>query len=111
MGLGTVAAFAQSARRDAACRRALRYTAVLLFSMVGGLIPGTLFSLAVRLAPGERTVSTTVGLDAAMVVLRPVRRAAAGRLGRAPRRRLAMDLGRHGACSLLGLVLAGQIGR
>ena len=39
----------------------LRYAAVLAFSMVGGLIPGTLFSLAVRLAPGERTVSTTVG--------------------------------------------------
>lgn len=39
----------------------LRYTAVLVFSSVGGLIPGTLFSLAVRLAPGERTISTTVG--------------------------------------------------
>jgi MFS transporter, CP family, cyanate transporter len=34
---------------------------VLLFSAVGGLIPGTLFSLAVRLAPSDRTVSTTVG--------------------------------------------------
>jgi MFS family permease len=32
-----------------------------MFSMTGGLIPGTLFSLAVRLAPDERTVSTTVG--------------------------------------------------
>lgn len=40
---------------------ALRYAGVLLFSAVGGLIPGTLFSLAVRLAPNERTVSTTVG--------------------------------------------------
>jgi CP family cyanate transporter-like MFS transporter len=40
---------------------ALRYTGVLVFSMVGGLVPGTLFSLAVRLAPNERTVSTTVG--------------------------------------------------
>ncbi|HEY1230829.1 MAG TPA: MFS transporter, partial [Ramlibacter sp.] len=38
-----------------------RYGAVLLFSAVGGMIPGTLFSLAVRLAPGEHTVSTTVG--------------------------------------------------
>jgi MFS family permease len=35
--------------------------AILLFSMVGGVIPGTLYSLAVRLAPSERTVSTTVG--------------------------------------------------
>ena len=39
----------------------LRYVAVLAFSAVGGVIPGTLFSLAVRLAPGEDTVSTTVG--------------------------------------------------
>ena len=44
-----------------AAAAALRYGAVLLFSMVGGMIPGTLFSLAVRLAPGEGTVSTTVG--------------------------------------------------
>jgi MFS transporter, CP family, cyanate transporter len=40
---------------------ALRYAGVLLFSAVGGLVPGTLFSLAVRLAPGEHAVSTTVG--------------------------------------------------
>jgi MFS transporter, CP family, cyanate transporter len=39
----------------------VRYVAVLLFSAVGGLIPGTLFSLAVHVAPNERTVSTTVG--------------------------------------------------
>jgi MFS transporter, CP family, cyanate transporter len=32
-----------------------------MFSAVGGLIPGTLFSLAVTLAPDERTISTTVG--------------------------------------------------
>ncbi|MCC7325532.1 MAG: MFS transporter [Burkholderiales bacterium] len=40
---------------------ALRYGAVLLLSAFGGLIPGALFSLAVQLAPGVRTVSTTVG--------------------------------------------------
>jgi predicted MFS family arabinose efflux permease len=39
---------------------ALQYAAVLAFSMVGGLIPATLFSLAIRLAPGPDTVSTTV---------------------------------------------------
>jgi MFS family permease len=39
----------------------LRYVGVLLFSSCGGLVPGTLFSLAVRLAPHERNVSTTVG--------------------------------------------------
>ena len=39
----------------------LRYAACLAFSALGGLVPGTLFSLAVRVAPNERTVSTTVG--------------------------------------------------
>ena len=39
----------------------LQYLAVLLFSALGGLVPGTLFGLAVRLAPGADTVSTTVG--------------------------------------------------
>lgn len=39
----------------------LRYAGVLLFSSVGGLIPGTLFSLAVRLAPAPNLVASTVG--------------------------------------------------
>lgn len=39
----------------------LQYGAVLLFSSLGGLIPGTLFGMAVRLAPDSSTVSTTVG--------------------------------------------------
>lgn len=38
-----------------------QYLAVLVFSGVGGLIPGTLFGLAVKLAPDNETVSTTVG--------------------------------------------------
>jgi MFS transporter, CP family, cyanate transporter len=46
---------------DARLAGGLRYLAVLMFSLVGGLIPGTLFSMAVRLAPSERTISTTVG--------------------------------------------------
>lgn len=39
----------------------LRYAAVLLFSAAGGMVPGTLFSLVVRLAPNAQTVSTTMG--------------------------------------------------
>ena len=39
----------------------VQYVAVLVFSMVGGLIPGTLFALSVRLAPDNHTVATTVG--------------------------------------------------
>ncbi len=39
----------------------LRYIAVLLFSSISGVIPGVLFSLAVRLAPDSSVVSTSVG--------------------------------------------------
>jgi len=39
----------------------LRIAAVLMFSAVSGVIPGALFTLAVRLAPSEHTVSTTIG--------------------------------------------------
>ena len=39
----------------------VRYLAVVIFSAVGGLIPATLFALAVHVAPNEHTVSTTVG--------------------------------------------------
>lgn len=39
----------------------LRYVAVLVFSAVSGVIPGVLFSLAVRLAPDTSLVSTAVG--------------------------------------------------
>ena len=55
MAMGAVVAF------GAQGHPVWQYLAVLLFSGVGGLIPGTLFSLAVVLAPGEATVSTTVG--------------------------------------------------
>ncbi|AMO23782.1 MFS transporter [Ramlibacter solisilvae] len=62
MALGALIAFADVwGGVDARLAAAVRYAGVLGFSMVGGLIPGTLFSLAVRLAPGEQTVSTTVG--------------------------------------------------
>jgi cyanate permease len=40
---------------------AWRFVCVLLFSALGGLIPGTLFACAMRLAPSEATLSTTVG--------------------------------------------------
>ena len=64
MALGSIAAFAQWGQGSEAIGLppALRYLAVCLFSLAGGVIPATLFSLAVRLAPGPSTVSTTVGL-------------------------------------------------
>jgi MFS family permease len=63
MGVGTLLAFATLplAPGGAGLPVAVRFVAVLLFSMIGGMIPATLFSLAVHLAPGEGTVSTTVG--------------------------------------------------
>jgi len=62
MAVGGFLAFAPvTATLDPTLAAAMRYGAVLLFSSAGGLIPGTLFSLAVRLAPGEGTISTTVG--------------------------------------------------
>ncbi|MEZ5644489.1 MAG: MFS transporter [Burkholderiaceae bacterium] len=39
----------------------LQYAGILLFSSFGGLVPGTLFGIAVRLAPDNATVATTVG--------------------------------------------------
>lgn len=55
MGAGAVVAF------GAEGHPVWQYLAVLAFSGVGGLIPGTLFGVAVVVAPGEDTVSTTVG--------------------------------------------------
>jgi MFS transporter, CP family, cyanate transporter len=60
MGAGSILAFAPLWPASSVGGLA-QYAAVLLFSMLGGLIPGTLFSLAVRLAPDEGTVSTAVG--------------------------------------------------
>ena len=62
MGLGAWIAFGPvAAGLPPATAAVLRYGAVLAFSMFGGVIPGTLFSTAVRLAPGDQMVSTTVG--------------------------------------------------
>jgi MFS family permease len=109
MGLGTVAAFAEL--HGSALPPLLRYAAVLLFSMIGGVIPGTLFSLAVRLAPNERTVSTTVGWmqqwsSFGQFVGPPLVAWVASRVGGWQWTWVVT-----GACSVLGLVLAGQIGR
>lgn len=61
MAAGAFVAFAPWTSDGSAEVAATRYFGVLLFSAVGGLVPGTLFSLAVRVAPDESTVSTTVG--------------------------------------------------
>jgi len=59
MTLGAVGAYAEW--QGACLPTAMRFACVLVFSAVGGLIPATLFSCALRLAPNDATVSTTVG--------------------------------------------------
>ncbi len=59
MALGATGAFGQWDGMGLSA--AGRFVCVFVFSAVGGLIPGTLFSMAVRLSPSEATVSTTVG--------------------------------------------------
>jgi MFS transporter, CP family, cyanate transporter len=107
MGLATIAAFAGAT--GAGLPPWLRYLAVLVFSTVGGVVPATLFALAVRVAPGEDTLSTTVGWVQQWSAFGqfagpPLAAWVASRAG-----------GWHwtwvvtGACSVLGLLLAGRI--
>ena len=113
MGLGTLLAFVTFplAPGAAGLPPVVRFLAVLLFSMVGGMIPGTLFSLAVRLAPSEGTVSTTVGWMQQW--------AAFGQFAGPPLVAWVASGagGWHwtwsvtGACSVAGLMLARQLGR
>lgn len=90
---------------------ALRYAGALLFSALGGLVPGSLFALAPRLAPSEAAVSTTVGWM--------MQWSALGQVGGPP---LAAWLASRaggwqftwvltGACCVAGALLAAQIGR
>ena len=61
LGFATMAGAAALAFASSAVPGWLRFAAVLLFSGVGGLIPGTLFTLALRVAPGEQALASTVG--------------------------------------------------
>lgn len=59
MALASVAAFA--AVGGLSLPAPLRFVAVLVFSLVGGMIPATLFTVALKLVPGEAAVATTFG--------------------------------------------------
>ena len=62
MAIGALVAFADfPSEAGASPIYGVRYAGVLVFSMLGGMIPGTLFSLAVVLAPDESSISATVG--------------------------------------------------
>ena len=89
----------------------LRYAAVLLLSAVGGLVPGALFALAVRFAPGPKSVSTTVGWMLQFSALGqfvgpPIVAWVAGATGT-----WAWTWTVTGTASLLGIGLAAMIGR
>lgn len=109
MALAALAAFAGGA--GSGLPGWLRYAAVLVFSGVGGLIPATLFALALRLAPGPATLSTTVGWVQQWSAL--------GQFAGPPA--VAWVASQAGgwqwtglltaACSALGLVLTGAIAR
>ena len=94
MGLAAAATFAGGG--DAGLAPTLRYGAVLLFSGVGGLIPATLVRAGGAPRAGRRHAGDDGRLGPAVVGARPVRRAAAGGRGRERRRRLAVDVDRHG---------------
>lgn len=59
MGLGAIGAYA--VWQGEGLPVTWRFACVVLFSAIGGVIPGTLFACAMRLAPSEGTISTTVG--------------------------------------------------
>ncbi len=62
MALGAMLAFAVLPGPEASpLPLAWRYAGVLVFSLVGGMVPGTLFTLAGAVAPDPSCVSTTVG--------------------------------------------------
>ncbi|MEI2825120.1 MAG: MFS transporter [Dermatophilaceae bacterium] len=56
--VGTILAFASVTE----AAPVVRFAGALVFSMVGGLVPGALFAVAPRVAPDEGTISTTIGL-------------------------------------------------
>ncbi len=91
------------------CRRWWPIWRCLLFSAVGGLIPGTLFGVSVRLAPDDDTVSTTVGWMQQLSALGQF-------IGPPAVAWLASTVGNWhwtgiatGACSLLGLWVAARV--
>ncbi|MGJ7521846.1 MFS transporter [Variovorax sp. LT1P1] len=113
MAIGAMAAFAQlGVGVDAVgLPPVVRYLAVCGFSLAGGMVPATLFVLAVRVAPGASTVATTVGL---------MQQASAfGQFAAPPLVAwLAHRVGGWqwtwavtGACALIGILLAGQLAR
>jgi len=108
MALAAVVAFAGA---DGGAHAVLRYAAVLAFSLIGGMIPATLFALAMRVAPSDQTLSTTVGWMQqwsafGQFIGPPLVAWVAGHAGG-----WQFTWVVTGACSLVGLLLAAAIAR
>lgn len=105
MAIGAVLGFAPVLEPGSAGR----LVALAVFSAVGGLIPGTLFALAVDFAPGRSTVSSTVGWmqqwSAAGQVLGPPAVAWVASVAGGWERTWVAT----GGCCVAGLVLAARI--
>ena len=109
MALAAIAAFAGAPQTGLAPH--WRYAAVLVFSMLGGFIPATLFALAVQLAPNPQTLATTVGWVQqgsafGQFVIPPIVAWAASRAGG-----WQWTWWVTCACSALGLMLAARFAR
>ncbi len=65
MGIGAFGVFATPPTTLVA----IKLAAALVFSGIGGMIPATLFSLAVKAAPGDGTTSTALGWTTQMSML------------------------------------------
>jgi len=59
MGLGAILAYAQVGGMSLPAE--YRFASILLFSAVGGMVPGTLFALGVKVSPSNECVAITVG--------------------------------------------------
>jgi MFS family permease len=112
MGVAAFVAFVGfGAGNGLAIPASVRYGAVLTFSAVGGLIPATLFVLALRVTPDEGSISATVGWVQQWSAL--------GQFGGPPLVAwVAVRTGgwqytwlATGACTLLGLALTAAIAR
>lgn len=89
----------------------LGYLGALMFSMVGGLVPGTLFALAPSLAPDDRTISTTVGWMLQGAALGQVCGPPAVAWLAASVGGWHWTWGLTGACCLVGALLTGRVAR
>lgn len=111
-GFAAMAAGAFLAFSDVTAGHAVwRYAGALLFSAVGGLIPGTLFGLAPRLAPSEGSIASTVGLMQQLSAFGQVTGPPTAAWLAAQAGGWQLTWAFTGTCCVAGMVLAAVMGR